>query len=668
MKNQLNPFQNLYVTERLSAKEYVHIFCPLLVSQALPLFQTGNVVLQGTQGSGKTTLLALLTPSIREAYHEQKIDFPIPEKASKFISAGINITKSGILDFGRRPINKKNENDFYPLYFSDFFNYHIVLDIFDHILNAQKYKHSIASIQSSEKKIDNFAREISKSDCFFEFFHDCKTMMEIYNKSKLRIQQYRLFHQFNIENLPREVVSSKTNIGEPISRIARLLKESEIISDETEVFIRIDQLEVLLDCDEVREELGQQYRRMINSALSTRDRNVSYKIGIRTFAWGKELRIFRAENSIEAQRDYTVIDFDTILRRPENPRSWIFPKFAKNVFRRRLEFCNIRFNCNFSDDDLFKNVFGITLRNKELAKRYCSKTNHDKAIKIPSKFPYDLKNDIKKFHQEDPFFAILVKSWYQQNEKLLSDYITGHISVNNAPWGEYWQKERKHIALLQLAANCSQAPIWGGVTDIINLSCAGILGFLSICQNIWDIYLRTAEPKQIDEIDLECPTKIDINLQTIGIKSASEQWYKKIIELPDGNDSQRFITLLGVSFRNALLSDLKMSNPGQNGFSLLNSEFTENSFVKKTLSEATDHGILISAPHTSKNKKDGLRTKWYLNPIYCPYFKIFAAHTKEPYYAKTSEVATWIKAAHLDKKIQFFSKINEELTLFPVGD
>ena len=248
------------------------------------------MVIQGTQGSGKTTLLALLKPEIREAYILAKKDFPVENQFSNFISPGINFLKSGILDFGKRPIHKniEDEEDTFPLFFADFFNYYICQDLFETIDRIYKSAAKYIDIDMSRDKISEFISYIKKEDCWFGYLSKVDSIETIINRFLERKSIYRNFHQFNIHEIPDEICSTKTSIGEPISRIARALKKFSIIPENTEIFIRVDQIETILDSDKLRGALGNKYRRMLNSALVKRDPNISYKIGSRTYAWKKE--------------------------------------------------------------------------------------------------------------------------------------------------------------------------------------------------------------------------------------------------------------------------------------------------------------------------------------------------------------------------------------------
>ena len=125
MNDNTNPFQELYVTDDPDPNVYVGLFSNVLVELVMPLFRPGNVILKGIQGTGKSMLLNLFRPQIRIAFHKSGTDFPIPKGLQNFISAGINISRSGILNFGHRPIEKKYDFSEMPLYFGDFLNYFI---------------------------------------------------------------------------------------------------------------------------------------------------------------------------------------------------------------------------------------------------------------------------------------------------------------------------------------------------------------------------------------------------------------------------------------------------------------------------------------------------------------------------------------------------------------
>lgn len=654
MRSEINPFQNLYVTERASEDEFVHVVSPLLVHQTAKLFSPGNVVLQGTQGSGKTTLLTLLKPEIRNAYDRAGGQFPVPEAHRNYISAGINLTRSGILDFGKRPIldDIDKEEDNFALLFSDFINYYTCFELLSKIDLCIAGKCELQFINLNDANIEKFVNLIASEDCWFGTFSKAKTIQSILSIMKDRISTYRKFHQFNIDILPDNIQKTKTNIGEPISRLARNLKESEMLQEGVNVFIRIDQLEVLLECDEVRVGIGEKYRRMINTALSTRDPNVSYKIGTRTYAWNRELRLYRAETKLEEHRDYITVDVDKILRRQENASLSSYNEFAEDVFCRRLKYSNIINEKNVDAHKIFDEYLGQPEHRSDVAKRYCKNGTARESLKIPQEFSDDQVTFLENLFADDRLAAMLATAWLQQGNpphykstpQLTPPY---HWETN-----KYWAKERIRQALLQLAANCRQSLIWGGGEEIISLGAAGILCFLSICQNIWDVYLRIHREEGQTKNIKAAKCIIGLPVQNIGISSASSQWFSKIAELPGGYDRQRFIENIASFFREKLLNDVSMSYPGYTGFSLENSELEKDDEVALFLRDASDYGVLIELPHTSKSKDKKPRTKWYINPIYCPHLKIYEARIKEPYYTNISEVKNWIEETRANRRIK----------------
>src|SRR5438874_133116 len=102
-----NPFHEIYVTDSIAADDFVRYFSPFLVPHLPELFREGNVVLKGTQGSGKSMLLKLFLPETRVAYAEARrksgdiIEFPVPTELRNFVAAGVNLSKSGLMDIAQ---------------------------------------------------------------------------------------------------------------------------------------------------------------------------------------------------------------------------------------------------------------------------------------------------------------------------------------------------------------------------------------------------------------------------------------------------------------------------------------------------------------------------------------------------------------------------------------
>jgi hypothetical protein len=191
---------------------------------------------------------------------------------------------------------------------------------------------------------------------------------------------------------------------------------------------------------------------------------------------------------------------------------------------------------------------------------------------------------------------------------------------------------------------------WSGKDQITALSSGNISIFLSICYEIWESFLRfnreKKERERCDPVSGDSPINPDI--QAVGIHTASTQWYDKITEQPKGDDRQRFIDVLGRTFRTWLLNDDAMSYPGHNGFSIAIDDLKKYPSLAEFLKGIVDYGDLYDAPHTTKMKDRRQRTKWYLSPILSPYFQIPEAHQKEPYYLENMEdLILWLKKAEI---------------------
>ena len=182
---------------------------------------------------------------------------------------------------------------------------------------------------------------------------------------------------------------------------------------------------------------------------------------------------------------------------------------------------------------------------------------------------------------------------------------------------------------------------------MLGLSGGNVLAFLSICQHIWDAWLRSIAPENLDNIANMLPTIDNPNVQTEGVEKASAEWYRKVRHDPGGDTRRRFLDCLGEYLRDKLRQDKNMSYPGSNGFSLSNETLDAYPVVRDFLEEIASYGVLIELPHTPKNAGSGRRTKWYLSPILCPYFQIPFARTKEPIYVDIGEVRKWLEMAEV---------------------
>ena len=645
MNLETNPFHELYVTETAGPEEFVRLFSPFLIKHAALLFQPGNVVLKGTQGTGKSMLLNLLRPEIRRAYNATKVRYPVPRSFGTFVGAGVNLTRSGAIDIGQRPISRNEEEDerLFPLYFGDFINYWIVSDILATIQYMGQHREIFDGVGSHDT-LERFAKTLASNDCWFGYLEGTDGFADLVTRLKRRISLYRSFHQDNIHSLPTEISQTKTRIGEPISTAAESLWAEGVISEKVPVFVRIDQYEILMDSDDLRPSLGLEYRRVINKALGARDPRVSYRIGTRSYAWQDDINVFGTTLTLENERDFKIVDLDDILRRKENRSTYIFPKFAEDIFRRRLRYAGFK----LPTKPLTK-VMGRSPRPSEAARYYAGTTEARRALKIDKSWPRYWVDYLIALFDKDPLSAKLGEAWLRQRGSDPTDYDrlkSRPPRTRPLPWEKtYWKKERHKQALMQLAARCAQRLLWSGEENIIALSTGSTLVFVSMCQHIWDAFLRSQRSKPSGKQCNPVRDGISHRIQAIGIQTASTHWYFKINEKPDGSDRKRFIDIIGRRFYTSLVNDSAMSYPGHNGFSVQLAELEMNDDVNSFLKEAVDYGDLFDASHTTKEKSGQQRKKYYLNPILSPHFRIPESHVKEPIYLKVSQVRSWMKEA-----------------------
>ena len=381
----VNPFFELYVGDRLSGNEFVKIFSPYLVAHAEAIFLPGNVVVTGVQGRGKSMLLSLLKPDVRIEYARAGIEFPVRNEIGRFIGAGINLAHSNAIDFGYREIScDKNET---ALYFADFVNYAVLLDLFSSIRSyAENANPEIRSlgVDLSESKRSKLVDSFASEDAFHGTFAGCASIEELEHTIRKRLNAYRRFLHLNDDVLDERIKGSKTDIGVPISAMAKLLKETQIIESDVGIFIHVDQYEELANVSSLQNS-SPDYRRVINRALARRDPQVSYRIGTRGHAWRNHGFIFGADAKLEEERDYKFVDLDLMLMRMENPRTWIFPKFAKDVFDRRLTYFHLASD-GVANDALLESVFGKGLPPAEKARKYGG-TNRSRCVKLDESWP-----------------------------------------------------------------------------------------------------------------------------------------------------------------------------------------------------------------------------------------------------------------------------------------
>jgi hypothetical protein len=650
MHAPINPFHENYITETTSPADFVEVFSPLLLSETLDtlaLFQPGNVVLIGIQGTGKSMVLSLLKPETRIAYAQKAgAQFPVPAQFSQFIGAGINLTRSGILDFGQRSIKPPlgDEEAQLPIYFGDFLNYWIIRDMI-HSIKKFLAPGATAVVQelglnSAVERLNEFAVRLAAKDCWFGYLQDVSDLASLEKSLTQRITAYRGFLNYN-STIPAEVASTKTSIGEPISVAVETLWDAEVVPDRVQFFIRIDQYEELAHLEEWSHEKGlyHNYRDVIHKLLGLRDPRVSYRIGTRRYAWPSRPQMLGTTAAIEELRNLKTVDLDQILRRQEN-RPWVFRRFAEDVFERRLR------HAGYNAEKL-KDVLGPPLSDEDRARLFAGKRPAH-AIEVDDGWPTGVKEQLLRLADENPLSAKLGEAWVRQHLRRKGASLPkGQNLPWEAPEKKYWKKERINQALLQIAARRKQRMVWSGDEQILDLAAGNILAFVDLCQYIWAAWLRSLPKKKDTACSTEgqSPRIQEPYVQNEGIQQSSKQWYTKIRVETTGDSRLRFVTHLGSQFRNWLRDDKTMSSPGFNGFSVPLRELEEDPEIEKYLTEATAFGVLVERHHTSRTKGRGECHKWQLHPILCPFFDIPAVQTKEPKEVHVRHVREWLERA-----------------------
>lgn len=638
---------------------FVELFSDKVLQTAIhPLFQGGNVVLIGTQGCGKTMILNLLRPEIRIAYWEagQSDSFPITNDMRDFVSAGVNITRSRILDLVQVPLNGIDEEGTQelPLYFGDYFNYIAFNDIIKSIETIQGRPDVFQSLLSPAR-IERFARRVANNPCWFGALNGVQSMADLKQRVIERIVTYRSWVNGNSiygHEPPPQIQGSKTNIGEPLSWVAECLHHCEVIACSVPVLIRVDQVEDLHRAVNPRRRvlLGA-FRKVLNRLFSARDASVHYRAGSRRYGWDNRefLGIWGSEALLEERRDYLLIDMDEqLFRRTETP-NYVFDRFAIDAFQRRVSYY-YKVDASALRPELAKSVFGRHPRPENRLKQLTlcpSDTQIDRALGLDvggekGRWTEEWRSLLHRMYRSGHrgmLDAALAAAWGRQTggARLRHQHRNSPPPTDTEPWRnrEWWRKERLNQAVLQLAVRNQQRYLWWGYQDIFSLSGGNITVFLHICHRIWDGFLKNESSLPPNErTDIFLTGSIHPNIQSAGILAASNEWYRKLPEEPGGDSRQRFIEQFGTCMYKKMTSDLSMSYPGGNGISVAISDGSneDEERVICFMKEAVGYGALFATEHSSRSKRGGKRMKYYLNPILCPRFQLPETRTKEPHY------------------------------------
>ncbi|OED00954.1 hypothetical protein [Rhizobium sp. YK2] len=637
-----NPFFELYVGDRISPKDFATIFSDFLVPHAEPLFLQGHAVVTGIQGSGKSMLLQLLQPSIRIQYEQSGKDFPVPIDRRKFLGASVNLAHSNAIDFGLRR-DLENEPREVELLFGDFFNYLVVASFIQTVDTIAKSSNDLrreVGLNVAGNEVNDIAVLISKLDIWEGWIQPCANLAELQKELARRIQGYRRYLHMKDRVLSPSFKETRTPVGVPILDCVDALQRGGIIDVDSNIFVNVDQYEELGNISSRKGEDAPDYRSVINRALANRDPRVSYRIGTRGHAWRRHSRIMGTEAKLEQERDYKYVDLDILLKRNESGRNDIFPMFARDVFRRRLAFAGFTEGA-LSESDALRRVYGTTPKPADKVKQYGLR-EPEAALRFDSTFSEETKAVLRRLAQKGELLsAKLGEIWIKQK----GDKFDLNVLDKDLPWEKslWWRKERREVVALQIASQTQQKALWGGAEDLVGLSGGNILVFLSLNQFIWDSWIQS---KGRDYATYEELPRIDLHQQSVGVNQASRFWVDKIRqETGRSGDRSRFVFTVAEVLSKKIYGDIKLSNPGHTGFSVLFEELESIPEVQTFLEELSDYGNFLMLDHTTKNHDRKTRVKFYFHPIFCPRFDLPYIRTKEPYYASIKEVVGWIHNA-----------------------
>ncbi len=634
-----NPFQQLYVGEKVDADEFVQIFSHKLVAHAMPLFQPGHVVLSGVQGSGKSMLFKLLRPEVRVAYATIGEPFPIPEESSNFIGAGININTARCNEFGNRRVESTDGT--HELMFGDFFNYVVSLDIIRSVraLADQRVIATDLKLKIDEERIRKFIKRVANDDAWEGYLSEVRSLDELEATIQKRLTLYRRFMNANDRVLDPVVARTKTSAGEPMKALVNAFKGSGVVPKSVEFYVVVDQYEELATIKSAEDAVD--YRSVVNKIIS-RDPTLSYRIGTRGYAWRDHLNVFGSHGHLEQDRDYKLVEVDAKLRSQEAGGTNIYPEFANDVFLRRLKYSANPGSARGKAVRI-SDALGKSLSPKEEAKNLAGE-DPAAVLRVEPDWNAAIGKQLRELALVDPLSAKLGEVWYRQKG--------ADGDGTEKPWEarakQYWRKERVELSLLRIGGVRKQRALYSGEDNILGLSGGNILLFLSLCQYIWD-YASQAASRSNREPELP----IARTIQSIGVFQTARTWLERIpSDYGRSDDRYKLIQLLGEKFSTALHGDLKMSNPGHNGVSLSIEDLRTNPEIFRFLIEAVDYGNLVMVEHATRNKDRKRRYKFYLNPLYCPIYRIPYQRSKEPIYLTADQLKGWLSEAGIIEKLE----------------
>ncbi len=644
-----NPFLDPLVTELIDDPDlYRRVFSErILVGETLQVFQPVNAVLLGPQGSGKSMILNLIRYKVLAGWLRNGRSLPSPLRHVKpFLGISINLVRANLHAFGRRSVAKSMGQDdpehaLDTSAFADFLNHYL----FGEFLRSLKFiscdeGHHFCEwlgILPERLQEPHLVANMASWDSWFGYYIGCDSYDALLDRCEKRLSAWRSFLNANIDSIPGDIWESKSAIGDPLHKIGNLLSSASSHSH-LPLFVVIDQYEVLPELNITH---GTSLQRAINTMIKARDPVVFFKLGARTYDWGTDLRIWGAESRIEVQRDYVTVNLSDVLMRNEQDieKKWLFPQFAQDVAYKRIREGHFR----YISRPHIRKVFGHWSPEEESWRYFRVKERRTVVLRgVPKQLADEIMDILGP--SASPLEMRLAAAWVRQCLQKRMPLKQVRLELHSHPWKKrWWRKERRGVALLQIASMANQRKIYHGWETVTYLSGANITAFLLICNEIWDVSTKTGlHPLR----HFPLPDVV----QTQGIFLASEKWRERDRnEQLGGSRRYAILSKLGPAISEALIGDLAISNPGHSGFSLREADLLGNDRpddqrlkVAQFLHSAVSWAILEERTHTSKKREGASRRKWYLHPLLSPVFQIPHIRVKEPLYTSPEVVYDWL--------------------------
>ena len=384
-----------------------------------------------------------------------------------FLGISVNLQRAYFQAFGRRSAAKPpgSDADVDASCAADYLNHLLFcefLKALEFVLSPQGS--SLAKwmgISKSRSEAEHLASEMAGWRCWYGYYKQAKTIKELLHAGLHRIDCWRQFLNTAIDSVPKEIWKTKTLIGEPLHYMGNLLQAMVQKGKALPLYVVIDQYEVLPELNPTH---GTSLQRIVNTLIKARDPVVFYRIGARTYDWGKELRVRGAESRIELQRDYVVIDLAEALMRNENTGLSTFRDLATDVVLKRLREGNYAVNQQGLID-----LFAVeTPRGRIALLSRTEATECQPGLRLPSG-RVEIAHRSSGRSSCSPLDMRLAAAWTLQRVGQGQAPTSIQQEMATKPWitNKSWRKERIQPALFQIASLTRSKKHYAGWTTIV---------------------------------------------------------------------------------------------------------------------------------------------------------------------------------------------------------